>query len=70
MKMSVRKKRTEDDGMKVREGRHKRYASLSEVSLLRLVNDGNLEAREELLRRMIRRIQREGGGIDGIVTKT
>jgi hypothetical protein len=69
MKMSVRKKRAED-GMEIKEGRYRGYASLSEVSLIRLVNDGNLEAREELLRRMIRRIQREGGGIDGIVTKT
>ena len=46
------------------------YTSLSEVSLIRQVNDGNLEAKEELLRRMIRRIQREGGGINGTVIKS
>ncbi len=69
MKMSARKKRAED-GMEIKKGRYRGYTSLSEVNLIYLVNDGNLEAREELLRRMIRRIQKEGGGIDGIVTKT
>ncbi|MFH2012029.1 MAG: hypothetical protein ABIJ37_04875 [Pseudomonadota bacterium] len=44
----------------------KKFTSLSEVNLIHLVNDGNLDAREELLKRMIRRIQRKGG----IVTKT
>ncbi|OIP34770.1 MAG: hypothetical protein COW04_11995 [Deltaproteobacteria bacterium CG12_big_fil_rev_8_21_14_0_65_43_10] len=68
-KMPTREEQTEDR-IEVGQGSNGGYASLSEVSLLRLVNDGNLEAREELLRRMIRRIQREGGGIDGIVTKT
>ena len=69
MKMSARKKRAED-GMEIKKGRYRGYASLSEVSLIHLVNDGNLEAKEELLRRMVQRIQRKGGGIDGIVTKT
>ena len=69
MKKSVRKRLTEDK-MEFGQGRHRGYASLSEVNLIHLANDGNLKAREELLKRMIRRIQRKGGGIDGIVTKT
>ena len=69
MKISARKKRAED-GMEIKKGRYRGYTSLSEVNLIHLVNDGNLEAKEELLRRMIQRIQRKGGETDGTVTKT
>lgn len=69
MKKSARKRLTEGK-MEFGQGRHRVYASLSEVSLIRLVNDGNLKAREELLRRMLMRIQRKGEKIDGIVIKS
>ncbi|RJP58174.1 MAG: hypothetical protein C4549_04205 [Deltaproteobacteria bacterium] len=62
MKKSVRKRLTEGK-MEFGQGRHRVYTSLPEVSLIHLVNDGNLKAREELLRRMLMRIQRKGGGI-------